>query len=359
MATLVHLSYSATPGSLRSGFASRGVVIGTRPRTADDGAPAFFGSDWASSSPTWLRTWSERPDRAGPATPDRPSPRRPGALLRCEFLKPPPFEYRLPDSVDEALSLLAEHGDEARPLAGGQSLVPLMAFRLARPSLVIDLNGLGDLASLEFVDGSVHVGAMVREKAAERSDPLAQAVPLLACALPFIGHEAIRTRGTIGGSLSHADPAAELPAVAVATGAEVIATSARGGVRALPAEEFFVSHFTTALAADELVTQVRFPVAQEGTGVAFLEVARRHGDFAMVGVATTLHLAGGNIDQVRVVLTGMSDVPVRAVAAEAVLVGTAPTAPRSRRPPPRPWRRSTLPPTCTAPRPTAATSRPS
>jgi aerobic carbon-monoxide dehydrogenase medium subunit len=228
--------------------------------------------------------------------------------------------------VDEALSLLAEYGDEARPLAGGQSLVPLMAFRLARPSVLIDLNGLKDLASLEFVDGSVHVGAMVREKAAERSDALAQAVPLLARALPFIGHEAIRTRGTIGGSLAHADPAAELPAVAVATGAEMIATSARGGARALPAEEFFVSHFTTSLAADELVTQVRFPAAQQGTGVAFLEVARRHGDFAMVGIAAMLHLADGNIDQVRLVLTGMADVPVRASAAEALLVGAAPTS---------------------------------
>ena len=147
-------------------------------------------------------------------------------MLRCGVLKPPPFDYRLPESLEEALSVMAEYGDEARPLAGGQSLVPMMAFRLARPAVLIDLNQLYDLASLDFDDHQVNVGAMVREKAAERSEALARQVPLLARALPFIGHEAIRTRGTIGGSLAHADPAAELPAVAVATGARLVATSA-------------------------------------------------------------------------------------------------------------------------------------
>ncbi len=218
---------------------------------------------------------------------------------------------------------MAEYGDEARPLAGGQSLVPLMAFRLARPAVLIDLNQLEDLASLDFDNQYVNVGAMVREKAAERSDTLARQVPLLARALPFIGHEAIRTRGTIGGSLAHADPAAELPAVAVATEALVVAASEKGGQRTVPAEEFFVTHFTTALAADELITRVQFPPAAEGTGVAFHEVARRHGDFAMVGVAAMLHVADGIIDRARLVLTGMADKPVRASAAETVLVGGA------------------------------------
>jgi carbon-monoxide dehydrogenase medium subunit len=216
---------------------------------------------------------------------------------------------------------MAEYGDEARPLAGGQSLVPLMAFRLARPAVLIDLNELDDLASLDFDDHYVKVGAMVREKTAERSDDLARQVPLLARALPFIGHEAIRTRGTIGGSLAHADPAAELPAVAVATEAQVVATSEKRGPRTVPAEEFFVTHFTTALEPDELVTQVQFPAAPDGTGVAFEEVARRHGDFAMVGVAAMLHVADGTIDRARLVLTGMADKPVRASAAEAALVG--------------------------------------
>jgi carbon-monoxide dehydrogenase medium subunit len=243
------------------------------------------------------------------------------ALLRCGVLKPPPFEYRLPESLEEALSIMAEYGDEARPLAGGQSLVPLMAFRLARPAVLVDLNKLDTLAALEVDNHQVNVGAMVREKAAERSDTLARRVPLLARALPFIGHEAIRTRGTIGGSLAHADPAAELPAVAVATEAKVVAQSQQRGERTVPAEEFFVTYFTTALAPDELVTQVQFPSAPDGTGVAFEEVARRHGDFAMVGVATTLHAADGVIDQARVVLTGMADKPVRASAAEAVLMG--------------------------------------
>lgn len=220
---------------------------------------------------------------------------------------------------------MAEYGDEARPLAGGQSLVPLMAFRLARPAVLVDLNQLDQLTSIEVEDHHVNVGAMVREKAAERSDTLTRQVPLLARALPFIGHEAIRTRGTIGGSLAHADPAAELPAVAVATGAHVVAASEQRGRRAVPAEDFFITHFTTALDPDELVTQVQFPAAPDGTGVAFQEVARRHGDFAMVGVAVSLHVAAGVVDQARVVLTGMADKPVRALAAETALVGNPPT----------------------------------
>ncbi len=221
---------------------------------------------------------------------------------------------------------MAEYGDEARPLAGGQSLVPLMAFRLARPAVLVDLNQLDGLTSVDLDDHRVNVGAMVREKAAERSDTLTRQVPLLARALPFIGHEAIRTRGTIGGSISHADPAAELPAVAVATEAHIIATSEKRGRRDVPAEDFFVTHFTTALEPDELVTEVQFPAAPEGTGVAFQEVARRHGDFAMVGVATTLHVADGIIDRARIVLTGMADKPVRALAAESVLVGGPPAS---------------------------------
>jgi carbon-monoxide dehydrogenase medium subunit len=239
-------------------------------------------------------------------------------------LKPAPFEYHAPDTVDEALALLAERGDEARPLAGGQSLVPMMNFRLARPSVLIDLNRLDDLARIEADGGDIRVGAMVRERAAERSKEVATHIPLLARALPLVGHEAIRTRGTIGGSLAHCDPASELPAVAVATGATVTARSQGGGQRQVAAEDFFVSHFTTALGDDELLTHVAFPMITEGTGVAFEEMARRHGDFAIVGVASVLHRTGDTIDHARVVLTGVAEVPFRAVAAEEVLVGARP-----------------------------------
>ncbi len=239
-------------------------------------------------------------------------------------MKPAPFEYEVPDTVEEALALLAEYGDESRPLAGGQSLVPMMAFRLARPSVLIDLNRIPALASITTENGFVRVGAMVRERAAERSDTVTRDIPLLAQALPLIGHEAIRSRGTIGGSLSHSDPAGELPAVAVATGAEMVVTSAGRGDRTIAAEDFFVTHFTTSLEADELLTEIRFPVTRPGTGTAFDEMARRHGDFAIVGVGVRIHVEGGTIDEARVVLTGVADTPYRARAAEDVLVGSAP-----------------------------------
>jgi CO/xanthine dehydrogenase FAD-binding subunit len=239
-------------------------------------------------------------------------------------LKPSPFEYFAPDTLEEVLALLGEHGEDARPLAGGQSLVPMMAFRLARPSVVIDLNRLSGLSAVRADNGRVRVGAMLREKAAERSDVIAGSVPLLARALPLIGHEAIRSRGTVGGSISHSDPAGEIPAVAVATGAEMTAVSAARGERTLAAEDFFVTHFTTALEPDELLTEVTFPTATGGTGVAFEEMARRHGDFAIVGVGTTIHLTDGVIDGARVVLTGMADTPLRVTPAETVLVGAAP-----------------------------------
>jgi CO/xanthine dehydrogenase FAD-binding subunit len=240
-------------------------------------------------------------------------------------VKPAPFDYYLPDTVEEALALMAEHGQEARPLAGGQSLVPMMNFRLARPSVLIDINRLTALAAITSGPGTVRLGAMVREKAAEQSEAVTAGIPLLACALPLIGHEAIRTRGTIGGSLSHSDPAAELPAVAVAAGALLTAASAGRGSRVISAENFFISHFTTALADDELLTEIEFPASDASTGAAFEEMARRHGDFAMVGVATMLHAPGGRIDAARVVLTGVSATPFRSAAAEAVLLSAEPS----------------------------------
>ncbi len=239
--------------------------------------------------------------------------------------KPPPFDYRSPDSLEEALALLAEHGDEARPLAGGQSLVPLLALRLARPEVLVDIARVRGLDGISRTDGHVEIGATVREAVAERSGDVKDSVPLLAAALPLIGHPAIRSRGTVGGSLAHGDPAAELPAVALATGAEMVATSA-AGTRTIPAAEFFVSYFTTALEADELLTSVRFPVALPGSGSAFEEAARRHGDFAMVGVAAMVTLSDGVLGEVALTMTGVADTPVRVTAAEAALRG-APVGP--------------------------------
>jgi carbon-monoxide dehydrogenase medium subunit len=239
-------------------------------------------------------------------------------------MKLPQFEYEAPETVAAAAGLLAEHQDDASVLAGGQSLIPLLAMRLARPAVVIDINGLAELAAVSVADGWASVGAMTREYEAEESDVISGAVPLLAAALPLIGHEAIRSRGTIGGSLAHADPAAELPAVARALDAEFVVRSV-SGERVIPAEEWFEGYLTTSRRADELLTAVRFPAAVPGTGVSFVEVARRHGDFAIVGLAVSLTLADGVISDARLAFAGISDVPVRAAEAESFLVGERPS----------------------------------
>jgi carbon-monoxide dehydrogenase medium subunit len=240
-------------------------------------------------------------------------------------MKLPPFEYEAPTTVADAVGLLAEHGDEASVLAGGQSLIPLLALRLARPEVLIDINGVGELSGVSAADGWVAIGAMTREYVAEESGTVADGVPLLAAALPMIGHEAIRSRGTIGGSLAHADPAAELPAVARALDAEFVVRGP-SGTRVIPAAEWFEGYLTTSRSPDELLTEVRFPAARPGTGVSFHEVARRHGDFAMVGLATSLVLSDGVISDARLAFAGVSDVPVRAVAAEDLLAGERPSA---------------------------------
>src|SRR5262249_29522478 len=194
-----------------------------------------------------------------------------------ETIKPPPFLYCRPSSVQEVLALLAEHGDEAKLLAGGQSLVPLLNLRLARPYVVIDLAAVDGLARIEQVGGLLVLGPMTRQRAMETSTALAAACPLLVEAIGHIGHVQIRNRGTVGGSLAHADRAAELPAVAVALDAEMVVRSTKGE-RVVPAEEFFDGSFTTTLQADELLTEIRMPVT-EGCGTAFTELARRTGDF--------------------------------------------------------------------------------
>jgi len=240
-------------------------------------------------------------------------------------VKLPYVEYEAPTTMAEAVDLLAEHQDEASVLAGGQSLIPLMALRLARPAVLIDINGLSELVGVSVTDGTVAIGAMTREYVAEDSATVGDTVPLLAAALPLIGHDAIRSRGTIGGSLAHADPAAELPAVALALDAEFVVRS-RAGERVIPAADWFEGYLATSRRPDEILAEVRFPAAGPGTGVAFLEVARRHGDFAIVGLAVSLTLADGVISDARLAFAGVSDVPIRAAAAEDFLSGERPSA---------------------------------
>jgi aerobic carbon-monoxide dehydrogenase medium subunit len=240
-------------------------------------------------------------------------------------MKLPEFAYEAPTTLTEAVGVLAQHQDEASILAGGQSLIPLLALRLARPPVLVDINGLSELSGVSVTDDWVAVGAMTREYAAEESEAVAESVPLLAAALPLIGHEAIRSRGTIGGSLAHADPAAELPAVARALDAEFVVRS-QSGERVIPAAEWFEGYLATARRPDEILVEVRFPTAGPGTGATFLEVARRHGDFAMVGLAASLTLADGVVTNARLAFSGIADVPVRAAEAEAFLLGQEPSA---------------------------------
>lgn len=240
-------------------------------------------------------------------------------------MKLPDFTYEVPATLAEAVGLLAEQQDEASVLAGGQSLIPLLALRLARPPVLVDINGLSELSGVSATDGWLAVGAMTREYEAEESETVAETVPLLAAALPLIGHDAIRSRGTIGGSLAHADPAAELPAVARALDAEFVVRS-QSGERVIPAAEWFEGYLTTSRRSDEILVEVRFPAAGPGTGVSFQEVARRHGDFAMVGLAASLTLADGVVSDARLAFSGVADVPVRAAEAEAFLAGQQPSA---------------------------------
>jgi len=240
-------------------------------------------------------------------------------------MKLPHVDYEAPKAVSEAVELLAQHLDEASVLAGGQSLIPLLALRLAHPAVLIDINGIDELSVVSASDGWMAIGAMTREYVAEESETLAGTVPLLAAALPLIGHEAIRSRGTIGGSLAHADPAAELPAVARALDAEFVVRG-QSGERVVPAAEWFEGYLMTSRRPDELLVEVRFPAAGPGTGVSFQEVARRHGDFAIVGLAASLTLSDSAISDARLAFAGVSDVPVRAVDAEDLLVGEAPSA---------------------------------
>jgi carbon-monoxide dehydrogenase medium subunit len=239
-------------------------------------------------------------------------------------MKPPRFRYLAPSTLEEALALRAEHADDCAVLAGGQSLMPLLNLRMALPGTLIDLGGVVELSGIREFDGGVAIGAMTRQRTAERSALVRERLPLVATALPNVGHPAIRNRGTIGGSLAHADPAAELPAVALALDAQLIARSS-GGERTIAAGDFFAGFLTTTLEPDELLVEVRVPGLPEGHRASFLELARRHGDFALVGVAAVVALdPSGAIADARLAFIGVGGTAVRAHAAEALLRGSMP-----------------------------------
>jgi carbon-monoxide dehydrogenase medium subunit len=236
-------------------------------------------------------------------------------------MKPARFEYDDPGSEDETLDLLARHGDDSKVLAGGQSLVPLMNFRLARPARLIDINRIDSLSFIKLEDGRLVIGAMTRHTDLERSQAVAQGWPLLTEAIGWVGHPQIRNRGTIGGSVAHADPAAELPAAFAALDASFRVRSKRGR-RTVGWNEFFVSAFTTSLAQDELVTAVEVPALAPGSSAAFVEYARRHGDFALGGAAVTLKVGrDGRCEGATIALVSAGPAPVRAHAAELQLRG--------------------------------------
>ncbi len=235
-------------------------------------------------------------------------------------MKPAPFDYVAPRTLEEAVVALARGGGDAKVLAGGQSLIPLLNFRLARPSLLVDLNRIPELAYVESRDHGMAIGAMTRQATVERTKGVAKQQPLLGEAITWVGHTAIRSRGTIGGSLAHADPAAELPAVAVCLDAS-LSVLGPGGRRTVSAEDFFQGYLTTALEPDEILVETWLPPLLPGTGQAWVEFARRHGDFALVGVAVSITLEHDSVRSANIVLTGVGGKPVRAREAETLLVG--------------------------------------
>jgi CO/xanthine dehydrogenase FAD-binding subunit len=224
-------------------------------------------------------------------------------------VKPAPFELFRPGSLGEALGLLAEHGDEAKPLAGGQSLVPVLNMRLLRPAVLVDLNSVPGLAEVERVNGHIRVGALVRQRALERDAAVAGALPLVAQALPYVGHVATRNRGTVGGSLAHADPGAELPLCLTALGGSVVAASADGR-REIAADDFFVAHFTTTLQQGELLVESLWPVLGSGYGFAFEELAQRRGDFGLASAACVLRVEAGVVAEARVMIGSVTHRPL-------------------------------------------------
>lgn len=238
-------------------------------------------------------------------------------------MKPAPFKYVAASSLEHALSLKAEHGDEARFLAGGQSLIATMNFRLARPSVLIDINGLTEIAGVDQSDAAeIQVGALTRYRDLERNADFLKSCPLFADALPHIAHPQIRNRGTIGGNLSHADPASELPALAVAMQARMRIKSS-AGEREVPASEFFQGLLTTDIGSEEMLVEIIYPALNPRSGTCFLEVARRRGDYALAGAAAIVTLdEERQCKEVRLALCGVGETPVDVSDTVASLVGT-------------------------------------
>jgi len=238
-------------------------------------------------------------------------------------MKPAPFDYTVADSVEGAVEALARGGEDAKVLAGGQSLVPMLNFRLNRPTLLVDVNRIPSLAGVEEAGKeAIRVGALTRHHALETDATVARRLPALHAAMGYVAHLAVRNRGTTGGSLSHADPAAELPMMARLLDARITTASPSGG-RTLDAGEFFLGPLFTALEPDELVTSIELAVPAEGHGWDFQEVARCHGDFALAAIAVTLALAKGKVGEARIAMMGVGETPLRAPEAEAVLAGQA------------------------------------
>jgi aerobic carbon-monoxide dehydrogenase medium subunit len=240
-------------------------------------------------------------------------------------VKPAPFDYHAPRTVDEAVALLGDL-DNAKVLAGGQSLVPMMNFRYVIVDHIVDLAKIGDLAGISVTNGRMRIGAMTRQRELEFSDEVARHCPLMREALKHVGHRQTRNRGTIGGSLAHADPSAELPTVCAAHDA-VIEIASKRGRRQVPFSEFGVAFMTTAAGPDEIIAAIEIPLWPAGHGYGFHEFARRHGDFAIVGAAAMLVTdAKGMVQRASVTLCGVDNTPIRMATAEAALVGRAPDA---------------------------------
>jgi carbon-monoxide dehydrogenase medium subunit len=233
-------------------------------------------------------------------------------------MKPPRFDYHAPQSIDQAVELLVHYGGDAKVLAGGQSLMPMLNFRLARPAALVDVNRIAALAYVREDDGTVAFGAMTRQRTIEFSPLVARRLPLLLEATRWVGHLPIRSRGTIGGSIAHADPSAEYPAVLTALDGDVVVQGPRGR-RTLKPRALFETYLTTSLAPDELLVEVRLPAAPPGAGYAFEEFARRHGDFAIVGIAALLVRDAARCTTARLASAGAGPVPMRLRAAEEIL----------------------------------------
>ncbi len=239
-------------------------------------------------------------------------------------MKPAPFEYRVPDSIEQALSLLKEHGDEAKLLAGGQSLVPAMNFRVVQPTVLIDLNRIKELDTIHEEGQVLRIGAMTRERNLEFDPLIAKRIPLMSEGILHVAHPQIRNRGTFGGSLANADPAAELPVLAIALDARLKARNANAE-RWINAQDFFVGMFTTALAPDEILVEIEIPFMPAHTGFSFMEVAPRAGDYALMGVAALVTLdQKGKCQQAKLVYLNAGDGPVEAKEAANLLKGQAP-----------------------------------